>query len=122
MSESKTASNKSTPLIALSILIMLSGIVLFYYFSEVRLFYRVLGILTVLIISSAIIYQTDFGKTVHSYISDSKQELKKVVWPTKQETTQTALGVIAIVVIIGLVLWLIDMFFGWSIGTLYGVN
>ena len=122
MSESKTASNKSTPLIALSILIMLSGIVLFYYFSEVRLFYRVLGILTVLIISSAIIYQTDFGKTVHSYISDSKQELKKVVWPTKQETTQTALGVIAIVVIIGLVLWLIDMLFGWSIGTLYGVN
>ena len=122
MSESKTASNKSTPLIALSILIMLSGIVLFYYFSEVRLFYRVLGILTVLIISSAIIYQTDFGKTVHSYISDSKQELKKVVWPTKQETTQTALGVIAIVVIIGLVLWLIDMFFGWSIGTLYGFN
>ena len=52
----------------------------------------------------------------------NKQELKKVVWPTKQETTQTALGVIAIVVIIGLILWLIDMFFGWSIGTLYGVN
>ena len=78
--------------------------------------------LAVIVIAAAIIYQTEFGKTVHGYVIDSKQELKKVVWPTKQETTQTALGVIAIVVIIGLMLWLIDMFFGWSIGTLYGVN
>ncbi len=122
MSESKTRENNSTPLIVLSILIMLSGVVLFYYFSEIRLFYRVLGMMAVIVIAGGIIYQTDFGKTVHGYVTDSKQELKKVVWPTKQETTQTALGVIAIVVIIGLILWLIDMFFGWSIGTLYGVN
>ena len=122
MSESKTRISSGTPLIVLSILVMLSGVVLFYYFSEIRLFYRVLGMLAVIIVAAAIIYQTEFGKTVHGYVTDSKQELKKVVWPTKQETTQTTLGVIAIVVIIGLILWLIDMFFGWSIGTLYGVN
>ena len=99
MSESKTRTNNSTPLIVLSILMMLTGVVLFYYFSEIRLFYRVLGMLAVIVVSAAIIYQTEFGKTVHGYVIDSKQELKKVVWPTKQETTQTALGVIAIVAV-----------------------
>ena len=66
--------------------------------------------------------QTNFGKTIYTYVADSKIELKKVTWPTKQETTQTALGVIVIVVIIGILLWLLDMLLAWAIGTLYGVR
>ena len=54
-------------------------------------------------------------------MTDSKVELKKVTWPTKQETTQTTLGVIVVVIIVGILLWLFDMLLGWAIGTLYGV-
>ena len=75
-----------------------------------------------IVIATTIAYRTDFGKTVFSYVIDSKAELNKVTWPTKQETTQTTLGVIVIVVIIGLILWLLDMLFAWSVGTLYGVR
>ena len=110
------------PLTMLSLVVLLTGVVMFYYFSEIRLFYRVLGMLTVIGISILVLYQTDFGKTAYSYIIDSKVELKKVTWPTKQETTQTALGVIVIVVIIGLILWLLDMLFAWAIGNLYGIR
>jgi len=106
----------------LSLMMLLSGVVMFYYFSDIRLFYRVLGMLTIIGMSSFVLYQTDFGKTAYSYIIDSKIELKKVTWPTKQETTQTALGVIVIVVIIGLILWLLDMLFAWAIGNLYGIR
>ena len=42
----------------------------------------------------------NFGKLVYSYVTDSKVELKKDTWPTKQETTQTTLGVIVVVIII----------------------
>tara|TARA_B100001113_G_scaffold332019_1_gene308745 strand:+ start:56 stop:427 length:372 start_codon:yes stop_codon:yes gene_type:complete len=123
MSESKSIKRRSNvPLTMLSLVVLLTGVVLFYYFSEIRLFYRVLGMLTVIGISILVLYQTDFGKTAYSYISDSKVELKKVTWPTKQETTQTALGVIVIVVIIGLILWLLDMLFAWAIGNLYGIR
>ncbi|MBK47169.1 MAG: preprotein translocase subunit SecE [Gammaproteobacteria bacterium] len=123
MSESKVENNKNNSLIMLlSLLTLLVGIFLFYYFSEVRLFYRVVGIMFTIILATSIAYQTDFGKTVFSYVSDSKVELKKVTWPTKQETTQTTLGVVVIVVIIGLILWLLDMLFAWSVGTLYGVR
>ncbi len=122
MAEPKDINNYNTPFTLLSLTLLLAGIVMFYYFIDIRLFYRVLGLFFVLIASSLILYQTSFGKTVYGYVIDSKIELKKVSWPTKQETTQTALGVIVIVVIIGILLWLLDMLLSWSIGTLYGVR
>ena len=115
-------SDKGTPLLLMSLFLLLAGIVAFYYFSEIRLFYRVLGLFVVLGLSAYITYQTSFGMTVYTYVLDSKIELKKVSWPTKQETTQTAIGVVVIVVIIGILLWLLDMLLAWSIGTLYGVR
>jgi len=114
--------DNGTPLLLMSLLLLLAGIVAFYYFSEIRLFYRVLGLFVVIGLSGFIVYQTNFGKTIFTYVADSKIELKKVTWPTKQETTQTALGVIVIVVIIGILLWLLDMLLAWAIGTLYGVR
>ena len=122
MAEPKDINNYNTPFTLLSLTLLLSGIVMFYYFIDIRLFYRVLGLLFILIGSSFILYQTSFGKTIYGYVIDSKIELKKVSWPTKQETTQTALGVVVIVVIIGILLWLLDMLLSWSIGTLYGVR
>jgi|TARA_B110000008_G_C16769435_1_gene483984 preprotein translocase subunit SecE len=123
MAESKNVENNyDTPVMILSLVILLLGIGAFYYFTEIRLFYRVLGLLTVLVISGFVLYQTSFGQTIYGYVVDSKMELKKVSWPTKQETTQTALGVIVIVFIIGILLWLLDMLLAWAIGTLYGVR
>jgi len=112
-------SNKTYLIAAIGVLVM--GMILFYYFSDIRLFYRVLGMIAVLILSGYIGYQSDFGKLVYSYVTDSKIELKKVTWPTKQETTQTTLGVIFVVIVIGILLWLFDMLLSWAIGTLYGV-
>ena len=114
-----TKSSKSY--LVLSIGVLITGMILFYYYSDVRLFYRVLGMISVVIFSAFIAYQSDFGKLVYSYVTDSKVELKKVTWPTKQETTQTTLGVIFVVIGVGILLWLFDMLLGWAIGTLYGV-
>ena len=121
-SKNVEGNDNGTPLLLVSLLLLLAGIVAFYYFSEIRLFYRVLGLFAVLGLAGYIVYQTSFGKTVYTYVLESKIELKKVSWPTKQETTQTAIGVIVIVVIIGILLWLLDMLLAWSIGTLYGVR
>ena len=121
-SKNVEGNDNGTPLLLMSLLLLLAGIVAFYYFSEIRLFYRVLGLFVVLGLAGYIVYQTSFGKTVYTYVLESKIELKKVVWPTKQETTQTAIGVIVFVVIIGIILWLLDMLLALSIGTLYGVR
>ena len=121
MVEKNIESKSNNTYLIVSIIVLISGMILFYYFSDVRLFYRVLAMISVVILSGFIGYQSDFGKLVYSYISESKVEIKKVTWPTKQETTQTTLGVIVVVIIVGILLWLFDMLLGWAIGTLYGV-
>ena len=121
MTEKNIETKSSKSYLLLSIGVLITGMILFYYYSDVRLFYRVVGMITVVIFSAFIAYQSDFGKLVYSYVTDSKVELKKVTWPTKQETTQTTLGVIFVVIIVGILLWLFDMLLGWAIGTLYGV-
>ena len=121
MVDKNVESRSNNTYLIVSIIVLISGMILFYYFSDVRLFYRVLAMISVVILSGFIGYQSDFGKLVYSYISDSKVEIKKVTWPTKQETTQTTLGVIVVVIIVGILLWLFDMLLGWAIGTLYGV-
>tara|TARA_B100000035_G_scaffold247956_1_gene216623 strand:- start:976 stop:1344 length:369 start_codon:yes stop_codon:yes gene_type:complete len=121
MVEKNIESKSNNTYLIVSIIVLISGMILFYYFSDVRLFYRVLAMISVVILSGFIGYQSDFGKLVYSYVSDSKVEIKKVTWPTKQETTQTTLGVIVVVIIVGILLWLFDMLLGWAIGTLYGV-
>tara|TARA_B100000287_G_scaffold347094_1_gene334901 strand:- start:839 stop:1219 length:381 start_codon:yes stop_codon:yes gene_type:complete len=114
--------NNNIPLLLLSTTILIAGIISFYYFSEIRLFYRVLALIFIMIVAGYITYLTEFGKTVYGYVVDSKVELKKVTWPTKQETLQTALGVFVVVILIGIMLWLFDMLLGWGVGTLYGVG
>ena len=121
MTETNIEEKSSSIYLTLSIGVLLLGMFLFYYFADVRLFYRVLGMISILVLSGFIGYQSDFGKLVYSYVTDSKVELKKVTWPTKQETTQTTLGVIFVVIVVGILLWLFDMLLGWAIGTLYGV-
>ena len=121
MTENNIETKSSKSYLILSIGVLVTGMILFYYFSDVRLFYRVVGIISVVIFSAFIAYQSDFGKLVYSYVTDSKVELKKVTWPSKQETTQTTLGVIFVVIVVGILLWLFDMLLGWAIGTLYGV-
>ena len=121
MTEKNIETKSNNSYLMLSIGVLIAGMILFYYYSDIRLFYRVVGMISVVIFSAFIAYQSDFGKLVYSYVTDSKVELKKVTWPTKQETTQTTLGVIFVVIIVGILLWLFDMLLGWAIGTLYGV-
>tara|TARA_B100000035_G_scaffold233668_1_gene201947 strand:- start:1584 stop:1952 length:369 start_codon:yes stop_codon:yes gene_type:complete len=121
MTEKNIEAKSNNTFLLLSIAVLIAGMILFYYYSDVRLFYRVIGMISVIILSGFIGYQSDFGKLVYSYVTDSKVELKKVTWPTKQETTQTTLGVIFVVIVVGILLWLFDMLLGWAIGTLYGV-
>ena len=115
MTENNVETKSSKSYLILSIGVLITGMILFYYFSDVRLFYRVVGIISVVIFSSFIAYQSDFGKLVYSYVTDSKVELKKVTWPSKQETTQTTLGIIFVVIVVGILLWLFDMLLGLSL-------
>jgi len=99
-----------------AILVLAGGVTGFYYYAEqFFLPYRVLALLAVTVVSIVIAYNTTAGKSLWTYAQDSRAELRKVVWPTRTETMQTTLVVAIVVVVVGLILWLLDMGFGWAI-------
>jgi len=117
----ETASVKlDTFKLGLALLILIAALVGFYFYSDQALLYRVVGILTAIGISTWIALQTEKGRQIWGYFQDAQIEVRKVVWPTREETVQTTLLVIGMVIIVAIILWLLDMFLGWSIGLLMG--
>ena len=92
-----------------AILLLVGAIYAFYYFEEQLLVVRVLGLLAVAGIAIFIAAQSSTGKSIMGFISGAQSEVRRVVWPTRAETTQTTLAVLVIVLIMGILLWLFDM-------------
>ena len=103
-----------------SVIFVVAGVAAFYYFAELSLLYRVIGLVIVAIIVVVMMLTTEVGKNVWSFILESKQEVRKVVWPPREETVRTTLLVFAMVIIVGFVLWLLDMFLFWGVRFLTG--
>ena len=106
--------------LGLALLIIVAGLVCFYLFDDYSLLFRVIGLLVGVGISVAIALQTVKGKEIWGYFRDAQIEVRKVVWPTRQETIQTTQIVIVMVILVAIILWLLDMFLGWSIGLIMG--
>jgi len=60
------------------------------------------------------------GRRLWAFIQGSRIELRKVVWPTKQETTQTAIAVFVFTLIMALFFWGLDSFLLWLTRSLVG--
>jgi preprotein translocase subunit SecE len=74
-----------------AVIIMMAAIVLFYTFAEYSTLLRVLGLLAAAGLSVFVASKTQIGAGALSYIGDTQTEVRKVVWPTRQETIQTTL-------------------------------
>jgi preprotein translocase subunit SecE len=104
----------------LSLILVVSGVAAFYYFSDYSLLYRSLGLVAVIIIATFIMLTTDLGRSVWVFMLEAKQEVRKVVWPSRAETMQTTLMVFVMVFLVGIILWLLDMFLFWGVRLLTG--
>lgn len=101
-------------------LLIISGLVANYYYNDQPWPLRLLAWLFLLGIVAALASQTFQGKRALIFARESRMELRKVFWPTRQETMQTTLFVAIMVVVLALVLWGVDSILMWLIGWLTG--
>ena len=101
-----------------AVLVLIAGVVGFYYFEEESQLLRVLGMLAVAVIAFFIVASSDPGRRGLSFVKEARVELRKVVWPTRQETLQTTIAVLFMVILVAIMLWLFDMFLGWGVSKL----
>ena len=101
-------------------LIVAVGVVGNSYFSDQSLRYRVLGLLALAAVAGLIALQTAKGAAFWALIKGSRTEIRKVVWPTRQETVQTTLIVLGFVLLVALFLWGLDALLGWLVSLVIG--
>ena len=104
----------------LSLLLVAAAVVGNSYFSEEPFLYRLIGVLVVAVLAAVIASQTARGKAFTALLKDARAEMRRVVWPTRQETLQTTGVVVLFVAFMALVLWLLDMMLGAGISELVG--
>jgi preprotein translocase subunit SecE len=90
------------------------------YFSGEPLLYRVLALLALALVAGFVALQTAQGATFWELVKGSRTEIRKVVWPTRQETVQTTLIVVAFIVVVALLLWGLDSLLGWLASLVIG--
>jgi len=84
------------------------GIVGNYHYADQSTLVRIILLLVIACVAFFTAYKTSKGQRFWQFAMDAKAEVRKVVWPSRQETIQTTLIVLAIVTIVSLILWGVD--------------
>lgn len=100
--------------------LLLAGLIANYYYTQVSTLWRTLAWLAIVALAGFVASRTKKGRWVIEFFRESRNELRKVIWPTREETMQTTLVVAVMVIVLALFLWGVDGFLVWLIGWLTG--
>ena len=96
------------------------GIAGYYVLSAQPAWERWIAVVAGVALALAVLAWSQYGRGFWQFVMDSRIELRKVVWPTRQETGMTTLVVFAFVIIAGLFFWLLDLGLAWATKALSG--
>jgi preprotein translocase subunit SecE len=115
-----SASAKDTALMTLSILVLFAGIVAFYWYDEQALPLRVGMVIAGLAGAAGLAWFSWYGREFWQFALASRIELRKVVWPSRDETVKTTYVVFIFAIVMGLFFWGLDWVLTWLTRLLTG--
>jgi len=104
----------NTVKLVVAILLVLAGVAGFYLLSSQPAWVRWLAVVGGIVLGSLVIAFSRYGTDLKQFVALSRIELRKIVWPGRQETGMTTLVVLGFVVIAGLFFWGIDLVLAWA--------
>ena len=93
-----------------------------HMFADQYVLLRAIGVVVAIAAGLAIASQTFKGRTFLAFAKEARIEVRKVIWPTRQETTHTTLIVMVATVIMALILWGLDGILFRAVGFLTGLE
>jgi preprotein translocase subunit SecE len=119
--KTEISTNKLDPLLWLVVVaIVLGGVYANTVYASITLIVRALAGVGIFAVAVAIAMQTASGKSAWNLLKEGRVEIRKVVWPTQQETTQTTLIVVVAVFFVGLLLWGLDSALSFGVQAVIG--
>lgn len=111
----------NTLLLGLATALLIAAVGAYYWFQDLAITpVRVVGLIVAAGVASFIAAQSDSGAAFFRFLKESDIERRKVVWPTHQETLQTSLMVIIVIILISLFLAGVDWLLGAAVRSLVG--
>jgi preprotein translocase subunit SecE len=98
----------------IAILLVIAGVAGFYLLSAQAAWLRWLSVVVGIVLGGVVIAFSQYGTELKLFIAASRVELRKIVWPNRQETGMTTLVVLAFVVVAGLFFWGLDVVLAWA--------
>lgn len=103
-----------------AVAILVGGIASFYLLGDLPTVVRWLIVLAALAAGIVVALQSAQGRTFWQFVQGSRIELRKIVWPTRQETMQTTLVVVVAILALGIFFWVLDWILGSVTAALTG--
>jgi preprotein translocase subunit SecE len=100
--------------------IVAGGIYANSYYAAIEPLFRALAGVLIVAVAVGIALQTEKGAWAWDLAKEARVEVRKVVWPTTQETTQTTLIVVGVVILVALILWGLDSSLSWGVRGVIG--
>ena len=114
----KAASAGDVVKYALAILLVAAGVFAFYWYPESQ--FRWLAVIGGLAAGFVVFMTSVKGAQTREFFSESRFELRKVVWPTRQEAGRATVMIIIAVTVISLILAAFDFFIQLGVKALLG--
>ncbi|QIL85297.1 preprotein translocase subunit SecE [Vibrio sp. HDW18] len=92
----------------ITFVLLVAAVVGNYLYGELSVVARAAGVIVLIAAALGVAATTTKGKQAIVFARESRMEVRKVVWPTRQETMQTTLIVLAVSIVMALALWGID--------------
>ena len=107
----------------MSVVILVLSIAVFYLNPlGLTTLFKVLIMLFGLVVAAAIFIKSPQGDRFLHFVKETRIELRKVVWPTREETIKTTGFVLIAVIIVAIFLWIVDAFFTWGVQSISMLN
>jgi len=108
--------------LAVAIVIVVAGVAGYYLLASQPTWMRWLPVIGSLALAAVVVAFSRYGTEFRRFVELARIELRKIVWPTRQETLQTTLVVFGFVIIAGLFFWLLDLVLAWATKALTGTG
>jgi len=93
-----------------------------YVFGEESVLIRAIAVVVMVGVAGLIALQTEKGRNAAIFAKEARTEVRKVVWPTRQEAIQTTGIVLVVTLLMSVLLWGLDSVLFWLVGLVTGMQ
>jgi preprotein translocase subunit SecE len=116
----QNASASDNMKLGIAVLLVIAGVAGYYVLVAQPIWLRWLAVAAGIVLGGVVIALSRYGAVLWQFMADSRVELRKIVWPGRQETGMTTLVVFVFLIVAGVFFWLLDFALAWATRALTG--